>query len=250
VASLAELLRSHTDYDSARLGHLQRLVGSWGPLADLCFADLLLFAPVSGSDNRFVIVGQVRPTTNQTVYRHDLVGEEVDDVERPLVARAFQTGEIVEGEINRSPLHDRVRVLCIPVRWQGVVVGVVSRESAPALTREPGELERTYLDVFHRFARMITVGTFPFTAEDTEAGEAPRVGDGAIVLDAEGRVEYASPNAVSALHKIGVHANAEGMRLGELGLEEVAIRTSMAIGVPVTEEIERAPARHLRAPST
>jgi two-component sensor histidine kinase len=239
VASLAELLRSHTDYDSARLGHLQRLVGSWGPLADLCFADLLLFAPVSGSDDRFVIVGQVRPTTNQTVYRHDLVGEEVDDIERPLVARAFQTGEIVEGEINRSPLHDRVRVLCIPVRWQGDVVGVVSRESAPTLTREPGELERTYLDVFHRFARMITVGTFPFTAEDTEAGEAPRVGDGAIVLDAEGRVEYASPNAVSALHKIGVHANAEGMRLGELGLEEVAIRTSMAIGVPVTEEIER-----------
>jgi two-component sensor histidine kinase len=239
VASLAELLRSHTDYDSARLGHLQRLVGSWGPLADLCFADLLLFAPVTGSDNGFVIVGQVRPTTNQTVYRHDLVGEEVDDVERPLVARAFQTGEIIEGEINRSPLHDRVRVLCIPVRWQGAVVGVVSRESAPTLTREPGELERTYLDVFHRFARMIAVGTFPFTAEDTEAGEAPRVGDGAIVLDAEGRVEYASPNAVSALHKIGVHANAEGMRLGELGLEEVAIRTSMAIGVPVTEEIER-----------
>jgi two-component sensor histidine kinase len=44
---------------------------------------------------------------------------------------------------------------------------------------------------------------------------------------------------VSALHKIGVHANAEGMRLGELGLEEVAIRTAMAIGAPVTEEIER-----------
>jgi two-component sensor histidine kinase len=36
-----------------------------------------------------------------------------------------------------------------------------------------------------------------------------------------------------------VHANAEGMRLGELGLEEVAIRTAMAIAAPVTEEIER-----------
>jgi two-component sensor histidine kinase len=86
---------------------------------------------------------------------------------------------------------------------------------------------------------MITAGTFPFAAEDSETEEAPRVGDGAMVLDAGGRVEYASPNAVSALHKIGVHANAEGMRLGEVGLEEVAIRTSMAIGAPVTEEIER-----------
>jgi two-component sensor histidine kinase len=240
MASLAELLRIHTRLDASRQGHLQRLVASWGPLADLCFADLLLFVPIAGEDHhRYVVTGQVRPTTNQTVYRQDFVGEIVDEVERPLVARAARSGEIVEGEINRSPLHDRVRVLCIPVRYQGQVIAVVSRESMPTMGREPGELERTYVDVFQRFARMIAAGTFPFTAEDAESEEAPRVGDGAIVLDADGRVEYASPNAVSALHKIGVHANAEGMRLGELGLEEVAIRTAMAIGAPVTEEIER-----------
>jgi two-component sensor histidine kinase len=240
MASLAELLRVHTRFDAGRQGHLQRLVASWGPLADLCFADLLLFVPAGeGGGDRFVVVGQVRPTTNQTVYRQDFVGELVDEVERPLVSRAFRSGEIVEGEINRSPLHDRVRVLCIPVRWRGEIVAVVSRESMPTMGREPGELERTYVEVFQRFARMIAAGTFPFAAEDAESEEAPRVGDGAVLLDDQGRVEYASPNAVSALHKIGVHANAEGMRLGELGLEEVAIRTAMAIGAPVTEEIER-----------
>jgi two-component sensor histidine kinase len=132
-----------------------------------------------------------------------------------------------------------VRVLCVPVRHQGQVVAVLSRESLPSMGREPGELERTYVDVFQRFARMIAAGTFPFAADDPEPEEAPRVGDGALVLDAAGRVEYASPNAISALHKLGVHANAEGMRLGDLGLEEVAIRTSMAIGAPVTEEVER-----------
>jgi two-component sensor histidine kinase len=240
VASLAELLRVHTRLDASRQGHLQRLVASWGPLADLCFADLLLFVPIVGEEHRqFVVVGQVRPTTNQTVYRQDFVGEIVDEIERPLVARAARSGEITEGEINRSPLHDRVRVLCIPVRYQGQVIAVVSRESMPSMGRDPGELERTYVDVFLRFARMIAAGDFPFAAEDAESEEAPRVGDGAIILDADGRVDYASPNAVSALHKIGVHANAEGMRLPELGLEEVAIRTAMAIGAPVTEEIER-----------
>jgi two-component sensor histidine kinase len=240
VALLPELLRVHTRLDASRQGHLQRLVASWGPLADLCFADLLLFVPVAGAEHtKFVVVGQVRPTTNQTVYRQDFVGEVVDEVDRPLVARAARSGEIVEGEINRSPLHDRVRVLCIPVRYQGQVVAVVSRESMPTMGREPGELERTYVEVFRRFAKMIAAGTFPFAADDAESEEAPRVGDGAIVLDAESRVDYASPNAVSALHRIGVHANAEGMRLGELGLEEVAIRTAMAVAVPVTEEIER-----------
>jgi two-component sensor histidine kinase len=240
VATLPELVRAHARYDNQRLAHLTRLVASWGPLADLCFADLLLFVPVADTGGRqLVVVGQVRPTTNQTVYRQDFVGSVVDDVDRPLVARSWRTGEIVEGEINRPELHDRLRVLCIPVRHQGEVIGVVSRESMPDFGRSPGELERTYVSVFQRFARMIASGAFPFGAEDTESEEAPRVGDGVLLLDPDGRVDYASPNAISALHKAGVHANAEGMRLGELGLEEVAIRTAMKIGAPVTEEIER-----------
>jgi len=62
-----------------------------------------------------------------------------------------------------------------------------------------------------------------------------------ILLDGSGRVEYSSPNAISALHRVGVHANTEGMRLGELGLQETAVRTAFADAVPDTEEIERGP---------
>ena len=94
-------------------------------------------------------------------------------------------------------------MLCIPVRYRGEVIGVLTRESAPSFGRQPGELERTYVDIFNRFARMIAAGDFPFDAEDVETEEAPRVGDGVILLDASGRVEYTSPNAVSALHRLG-----------------------------------------------
>jgi two-component sensor histidine kinase len=241
VATLAELVRVRTALDSAQAAHLQRLVASWGPLADLCFSDLLLFVPVDGTDGqRFVVVGQVRPTTNQTVYRLDLVGDEVRAADWPLVDRAME-GKPVEADVDRLPQQDRVHVLTIPVRHEGQVVAVISRESAPTLNRSPGELERTYLDVFDRFARMIQAGVFPFAADDVAPHESPRVGDGALVLDADARVEYASPNAVSALHKLGVHANAEGMQLGELGLQEVGIRSAMAIQAPVTEELERDP---------
>ena len=118
-----------------------------------------------------------------------------------------------------------MRVLCIPVRWQGEIIAVLTRESAPSFGRAPGELERTYVEVFNRFARMIASGQFPFATEDARAEEAPRVGDGVILLDAPGGVEYTSPNAVSALHRVGVHANTEGMRLGELGLEETPSAT-------------------------
>jgi two-component sensor histidine kinase len=243
MASLSELARFFTRLDAASVSHLQRLVAGWGLLADFCFADLLLFGvvgePRDSGGNRFVVLGQVRPTTAQTVYRADWVGTVLEEEDRPLVARAYRLGEIIEGEITISPLKERVRVLCIPIRYRSKVVGVLTRESAPSFGRAQGELERTYVDVFNRFARMIANGDFPFDAEDIETEEAPRVGDGVIVIDASGRVEYSSPNAVSTLHRLGVHANAEGLRFSELGLEETVVSTAFELGVPVTEELPR-----------
>jgi two-component sensor histidine kinase len=240
MASLTELARFHTSLDGRAVSHLQRLVAGWGLLADFCFADLLLFAPTIDSQDgdRFLVLGQVRPSTSQTVYRADWIGTTVDEEERPLVTRAFRLGEIIEGETTIAALKERVRVLCIPVRCDGEVIGVLTRESAPSFGRQPGELERTYVAVFNRFARMIAAGDFPFDAQDIETEEAPRVGDGVILLDASQRVEYTSPNGVSALHRIGVHANAEGLRFDELGLDDSLVQTAFSIGAPVTEEVE------------
>jgi two-component sensor histidine kinase len=240
MASLTELARFHTSLDGRAVNHLQRLVAGWGLLADFCFADLLLFAPtVDAQDgDRFLVLGQVRPSTSQTVYRADWIGTTVDEEERPLVTRAFRLGEIIEGETTIAALKERVRVLCIPVRCEGEVIGVLTRESAPSCGRQPGELERTYVAIFNRFARMIAAGDYPFDAQDLETEEAPRVGDGVILLDASARVEYTSPNGVSALHRIGVHANAEGLRFDELGLDDSLVRTAFSIGAPVTEEVE------------
>ncbi|MGH9242832.1 MAG: sensor histidine kinase [Acidimicrobiales bacterium] len=242
MASLAELARLHTDLDALQVGHLQRLVAGWGMLADFCFADLLLFAPVRGSDGgRFVVLGQVRPTTGQTVYRKDWVGAIFDESDRPAVARTFRLGEIIEGETTVPPVRERVRVLGIPVRYQGEITAVLTRESTPSFGRQPGELERIYVEIFNRFARMIAAGDYPFAREQVVSEEQPRVGDGVILLDRHARVEYNSPNAVSALHRVGVHANAEGMRLGEVGLDEAAIVTAYGMPGPVADEIERGP---------
>jgi len=109
----------------------------------------------------------------------------------------------------------------------------------PSVARQAGELERTYTDIFNRLAKMIASGEFPFAAVDSETDESPRVGDGVLTLDRSARVEYASPNGVSALHRVGVHANAEGMRLGELGLDDDVIRTAFTEGIPTSNEYER-----------
>jgi two-component sensor histidine kinase len=242
MASLGELIRLHTDLDVAASGHLHRLVSSWGMLADFCFADLLLFVPQQESDgDRFVIVAQRRPTTSQTLYRTDHVGVVVDEVARPLVARCWRLGETVEGEITITTVKERASVQCLPVRYKGDVIAVLTRESAPWVGRQPGELERIYLEIFARFGQMISEGEYPFGAEDTEQEESPRVGDGVVLLDEFTRVAYASPNAVSSLHRAGVHANTEGMRLSELGFPDGMVRAAFAIRAPVTEDIQRGP---------
>ena len=117
MAGLSELARAHTALDDDQIDHLQRLVGSWGLLADLCFADLLLVAPVGDeADQGFVVLGQIRPTTSQTLYHEDWVGWIATPAERPVVARCFERGEMIEGEISMSAIRERIRVECIPVR--------------------------------------------------------------------------------------------------------------------------------------
>src|SRR5438270_10697822 len=240
MATLAELARSHTRLTADDATHLQRLAAAWGMLADLCFADLLLLAPVAGEEgHRFVVLAQVRPTTDQTLYREDMVGTIVDEVERPLIARVWRLGEIGVGDAAVvGQTTERANVQAIPVRHRGKVVALLTREAATTTGRRLGELERVYFEIFDRFARMLYEGTFPFTGGALVPEESPRVGDGVVVLDTESTVRYASPNAVSSLHRIGIHANAQGHRLSAIGLDDDAVRTAFAARAPVTEELE------------
>jgi two-component sensor histidine kinase len=105
--------------------------------------------------------------------------------------------------------------------------------------RRPGELERHYMDVFDRLARMISEGTFPFARDEVELEEAPRVADGVIVLDDGLHMRYASPNAISALHHMGIHAFTHGLQPREIGFDQDAAETAVGMRLPVTEELER-----------
>jgi two-component system, sensor histidine kinase PdtaS len=93
--------------------------------------------------------------------------------------------------------------------------------------------------VFERFSTMMSDGTFPFGRDEVELEEAPRVADGVIVLDEKLRMRFASPNAVSALHRMGIHAYTQGLQLAEIGLEQEAAETAFQFRLPVSEEIER-----------
>ncbi|MGH9101912.1 MAG: sensor histidine kinase [Acidimicrobiales bacterium] len=240
-----ELARKLTSLEPDDLAHLQRLMGYWGMLADLCFSDLLMCAPlrpqpggepVAGS---FVVVGQVRPSTTQTVLQEDLVGGVLGRTDQPLLTQAFATGELVDGEERSDGQVERVRAQYVPLRRGGRILAVLVRKSALSVGRRPGQLERTYRELFERFVLMLVEGSFPYPDDDPNPEEAPRVGDGVLVLDERGRLGFTSPNALNALHRMGVRSAVLGMRLSELGVDDRVVVEAFTSRRSVVEEIER-----------
>jgi two-component system, sensor histidine kinase PdtaS len=87
---------------------------------------------------------------------------------------------------------------------------------------------------------MIVSGVFPFTSLDEELDlhDTPRVGDGVITIGADTVVTYGSPNAVSALHKLGMVSNLEGRAIGELIPGSESIVDCFETQVPSHVEVE------------
>ncbi len=237
MAKLTELVRDYTELDREQVAHLNRLVSEWGMLADFCFADLLLYVP--SSTGRWAVVAQVRPATGQTMYQTDWVGSWASESEVEFIERAYRDAAIVEGEITVEGIAEETRMVAIPVVHEGRPIAVLTKESIEKAGRRPGELERAYGSVFQSFVRMIAMGTFPFPQRAGDSSAAPRVGDGVMWLDAEGEVQYVSPNANSALHRVGIQASAVGMRLAELGFHDGPVRQAFERQVPVIEEFEQ-----------
>jgi two-component sensor histidine kinase len=241
MATLNDLVHQHASFTSAQRAHLRRLIGAWGLLADLSFSDLLLFARAraAGPEPHLVVLGQLRPATGQTLYVDDEVGKLIPLADRPLVAEAFEAVEIREEQIDLRILNRRVHITAVPVVHDGQVLAVLSRENRQLEDRIPSELEFTYLDVFRRLAQMIVDGAFPFPYEDVVTEETPRVGDGLLVLDADTRIRYSSPNGVSALHRAGYHGRIVDRRLEDVGFDSAMVESVYRLQAPIVQELER-----------
>ena len=83
MSTLGDLLAEHTILPGNAVDHLHALVGEWQLLADLSFADYLMW--VRRDDGVLVCVAQVRPNTAPTVLLADAVGTVNDADEMPLV---------------------------------------------------------------------------------------------------------------------------------------------------------------------
>lgn len=202
MLSLAEVVARRTSLSSEDSSWLHHLVDEWELLADLSFSDLILWVP-DVDDNVFWAGAQVRPTTGPTALEDDVVGEEIAYDPEHLVTEAYLSREICATSGNKLQAGIPVDVHAVPVVRGDRCIGVVEMHTNRMGVRAPGVLEDTYLHTAEILRDMMWNGEFPSMGDRPVPWVSPRVGDGSFLVDAEGIVVFASPNAVSAYRRLG-----------------------------------------------
>ncbi|ALU40526.1 ATPase [Kocuria flava] len=229
--AFTEPLRRSEDFGPGDYEWLHLLVGDWQLVSDLGFADLVLsfpvdYIPAAGSGNgrgmpapgsAFEVLAHVRPLTGPTVFHQDLVGELLPaELSGPLraawVARRPDTLRAGAGRGEGAR-----QVTAVPLVRNGRTLAVLTvhtrRRAGEGATRQ----ELVYRETADLLLRMANEGLWPdFSAPTGSRRGAPRVGDGAIRLDADDRVVYVSPNADSSLRRLGIDGELVGERLMDL----------------------------------
>ena len=210
--------RSPLDVDQKR--RIRELTADWQLLADLSFADLILWVPLRKDfkswPTGYVAVAHIRPTTAATVFPQDVIGDEISWGSRPRIDQALSGAEIVRDAQPEKFGELLIKEETIPVIYKEQVIAVISRHRNAELMRQPSRLELNYREVAHNVYRMVAEGTFPYTEHSELYDSAARVGDGLIRLDVSGAIIYASPNAKSAFNRIGWAGELDGNVLGEI----------------------------------
>ena len=234
VPSLRESL-ARTTLREDDVDWLHRLVGDWQMVADLSFADLTLWLPVQLDDeddpnvSPWLLTAHARPTTGPNFYHDDVVGRQPSQERLAWLTQVMATGQSITPEA-----AGYVREQYVPVVRAGRTIAVLVRHTALQNMRQQGGLEVNYLQISQQLLSMIAEGSFPMDGATTAVGRGtPRVGDGVLRLNVEGLIDYASPNAVSALRRLGHTDAVTGADLSQIVTSRLPEGSTVDETVPV-----------------
>ncbi|MEI6866890.1 MAG: sensor histidine kinase [Actinomycetes bacterium] len=220
MASIDELVAAQTALTGADRDRLSELIAEWQLLADLSFADLILWVPKRKDYKTWpeghLAIAHIRPTTAATVFTHDVIGSELSWGENARIDQALSQGEIVRDSQPELVGDLLIKEETIPVLFEERIIAVISRHRDAVQMRSASRLEINYREIAHNIYRMVAEGAFPIQNSIYRAESAPRVGDGLIRLDSVGNISYASPNARSAFSRAGWDAELENHILGDV----------------------------------
>jgi two-component sensor histidine kinase len=241
MSTLSNIMESHGVGTQADVEWLHMLVGDWQLIADLAFADIVLWTPTS--DGTFVAVAHARPSSSATLFYRDFVGQKIKAEWRSQVSAAYETAKIIESSSPAWYEETPTRVRAVPVirrvrpgsdEIQPGPIAVISLHTNLSESRNPSRQELTFNSCANDLFDMISSGDFPdMDAAPSPRRGAPRANDGLIRLDVDGVVTFASPNALSAFNRIGFNDELEGESLAEVTTRVLTGKINVDESLPV-----------------
>ena len=237
MSTLSDLVQAQGLSSEADIEWLHLLVGDWQLLADLAFADIVLWVP--SAEGSFVAVAHARPSSSATLFYRDFVGQAIKPEWKSQVTESFETAKIVDTATPDWYEETPTRVRAVPVlrrlnptgsETTKSPIAVITRHTNLSEARTPSRQELTFNECANDLFAMIAAGDFPdLGAPAAPRRGAPRASDGLVRLDVDGIVSFASPNALSAFNRIGFAGELEGESLAE-------VTTGLTAGQLVVDE--------------
>ncbi len=241
MSTLSDLVLAQGRSDEADVEWLHLLVGDWQLLADLAFADIVLWVPTA--DDSFVAVAHARPSSSATLFYRDFVGQGIKPEWKKQVTEAFEGGTIVDSAAPDWYEETPTRVRAVPVlrrlnagspETSAHPIAVITRHTNLSEARTPSRQELTFNECANDLFAMIASADFPDLGSPTGPRRgAPRASDGLIRLDVDGTVTFASPNGLSAFNRMGFAGELEGESLAEVTTELLKGRVSVDESLPL-----------------
>jgi len=240
VSTLSQLISDHGVPNKANIEWLTRLQSEWQLVADLLFADLVLWVPTK--DGSFIAVGHARPSSAATVFYRDISGQPIRKEWLAPVKQAFESAQLVEQKSSDTVAGLPTRFSAIPVQKEHLLaaedssgpIAVITRHTNLSESRTPNKIQLNYVSCGNELLTMITEGTFPdYSSPTGRRRGAPRANDGLLRLDFDGNVTFASPNGLSAFSRLGIEGEIEGKSLAEVATKIVKEQSTVDESLPL-----------------
>jgi two-component sensor histidine kinase len=220
--------------------HLANVIANLQLVADMGYGDVALAVPDAAG--RLTVVADARPNTAVAPFASSRKGRELKPADEPAAHAALASGQATADERKRTARGIGYATAAWPL-GRPEPYAVVVRDLATTVAEAAGAMESAFMDVAEELLDSLGDGPLkdvrtgePFATERT-------AGDGVMRVAEDGKICYASPNAVNIMRLAGVDSALSGMKAsalpgGGFGISPVlGTRQAIAVDTEVAERV-------------
>ncbi|HSK46947.1 MAG TPA: histidine kinase N-terminal domain-containing protein [Coriobacteriia bacterium] len=199
--------------DERRRAHVSNVVENLQLIADLCYGNATL--AVVSAKRALAVVGDARPSTAVAPVPASRIGRVLAREDEPEAYECISAGSPVRGSRTRTARGIKYVTSAFPI-GASETYAVVVRDLAEQVAEAPGAMETAFMLAGEDL--LASLGDGPLLDVRTGASFSARrtAGDGVLRVDDDGRISYASPNAVNIMRLAGHDGPVTGIAAPEL----------------------------------